>query len=116
MESGVISDEQITASSYYVGNLNNRAIYARLHFQATQQTAGSWSADTKDVNQWLQVDLSQYTNVARVATQGRDSRYGRWVTEYKLQYSNDGVNFQNYTEQGQNTSKVTYIPTVKSRT
>jgi len=44
--------------------------------------------------------------VTRVATQGRYSVYNQWVTKYKLQYSDDGVNFQYYKEQGQTTDKV----------
>ena len=60
-----------------------------------------------DEKPWLQVDLrSPYVNVTRVATQGRSgAQY--WVTKYKLQYSNDGTIFENYTEKGQNIDKVT---------
>ena len=117
MESGVISDEQITASSQYVEgsvNIYNRAIYGRLHFMATTpQTGGCWSAAKNNVRQWLQVDLIQYTKVTRVATQGSNT-HSEWVKEYKLRYSNNGVRFRNYTEQG-NASKVTYVPSMKSR-
>jgi len=37
-----------------------------------------------------------------VATQGGSNYYGddQWVTKYKLQYSDDGVSFQYYKEQG----------------
>jgi len=38
--------------------------------------------------------------VTRVATQGRNAAYSQWVTKYKLQYSDDGVNFQYYQENG----------------
>ena len=104
MEDGTISDTQISASSQW--NADYAAIQGRLHFKAIPQYAGSWSADKKDLQQWLQVDLgSQYTRVTRVATQGRHD-YSQWVTKYKLQYSNDGVNFQYYREQGQNVGKV----------
>ena len=64
-------------------------------------------AAQNDVNQWLQVDLgNQYTKATRVATQGREYSSYR-VTEYKLQYSNDGVNVQYYKEQ--NTDKVKLV-------
>ncbi|KAL9950367.1 hypothetical protein ACROYT_G042855 [Oculina patagonica] len=44
--------------------------------------------------------------VKRVATQGQGySDYSEWVTSYKLQYSNDGVSFQYYREQGQTQDK-----------
>ena len=40
-----------------------------------------------------------------MATQGRNV-YAQWMTEYKLQYSNDGVNFKHYRQHGQNADKV----------
>ena len=98
MESGSISDAQITASSEYNSHL--AAKNSRLH------TGTAWSVDTNDASQWLQIDLGvQYPTVTRVATQGSSS-YGEWVTEYKLQFSNDGVNFKYYVEQEQVTDKV----------
>ena len=104
MENGTISDAQISASSQW--SADYAAIQGRLHFKTIPQYGGSWSAHKSDLQQWLQVDLgSQYTQVTRVATQGRHD-YSQWVTRYKLQYSNDGVNFQYYREQGQNADKV----------
>ena len=106
MESGAISDEQITASSYF--HEQNVPFNGRLHSLATPQSEACWLAATTDLNQWLQVDLSQSTKVTRIATQGK---YGGslWVTEYNLQHSNDTVNFQYYTQQGQNTYKVSLL-------
>ena len=99
MENGTISDGQIRASSWL--DAKHSAIQARLHCDA-----GSWSAFNSDVNQWLQVDLgSHYTKVTRVATQGRNDA-AQWVTKFKLQYRNDGVNFKYYREQGQTAVKV----------
>jgi len=104
MENGAIRDEQISASSQW--DSNHAAIQGRLYFQATSSKAGSWSARTNDVNQWLQIDLrKQQTNVTRIATQGRDG-HNQWVISYKLQYSDDGQNFHYYREQGQTTDKV----------
>ena len=101
MENNAISHGHISASSHY------RADYApfngRLGFQ---DGPGCWSTSLEDTNPWLQVDLgSVYTKVTRVATQGRHSQ-SQWVTKYKLQYGDDGQNFQNYTEKGQSTDKV----------
>jgi len=104
MENGAISDRQITASSQLDGN--HAAIQGRLNFEATANKAGSWSAGNNDSNQWLRVDLgSQHTKVTRVATQGRNDA-AQWVTKYKLQYGNDGVNFHYYMEPGKNEKKV----------
>ena len=104
MENGGISDRQTTASSQL--DANHAASQGRLHFKASANKAGSWSAGSNDSSQWLQVDLDvQNTKVIRVATQGRDDS-PQWVTKYKLQYSNDGVNFRYYTEPGRHEKKV----------
>ena len=109
MENGAISDGQITASSQL--DSNHTVIQARLHFKATSGKAGSWSARNNNVNQWLQIDLrSRHTNVTRIATQGRNG-YPQWVTKYKLQYSNNGVNFQYYRNQEQTADQVKYMST-----
>ena len=102
MKDGAISDGQITASSQY--DSNHAPFQGRLDF--TKWKGGSWSASKNDLHQWLQVDLgNESTKVTRVATQGRND-YNQWVTKYKLQYRNDGVNFQYYREQGQTVDKV----------
>ena len=99
MESGAISNGQVRASTEW--NANHAAIQARLHFKAVPGKAGSWSAKHNNLGQWLQIDLGNtHTKVTGLATQGRNG-YGQWVTKYKVQYSDDGVNFQYYTEQGQ---------------
>ncbi len=105
MESGAISDAQISASSEW--DANHAAIQGRLHFQKTGNKMGAWAAGKNDDSQWLEIDLrSQHTRVTRVATQGRNGTFHQWVTKYKLQYSNDGVTFQYYREQGQTKDKV----------
>jgi len=105
METGIIPDGQISASSE--AGAIHAAMQGRLHFQETVDKAGGWAVATNDANQWLQVDLGrQLAKVTRVATQGRNGPYIQLVTKYKLQYSNDGVNFQNYTEQEANIAKV----------
>ena len=101
MSNNAISNGHISASSQY--SADHAPFYGRLGFK---EGAGCWTASSRDVNQWLQVDLGNvYTKVTSVATQGR---YGKkqWVTKYKLQYGDDGVSFQNYKEKGQSTDKV----------
>ena len=106
MENSAILDGQISASSEL--DDDNTAIQGRLYFQATGTKQGAWSAAQSDLKQWLQVNLeSQFTKVTRIATQGQNGGNNRWVRRYKLQYSNDGVNFQNYREEGQTANKVT---------
>ena len=116
MKSGEILDEQITASSIW--HANHAAHQGRLNFQEVYnqngvfQRSGSWSALKNDENQWLQVDLLREESVVTsVATQGRNKHpnwagYNQWVKSYKLQYSNNGVNFEYYKDQRQNSAKV----------
>ena len=106
MESGAITDGQISASSEW--EATHSAAQGRLNLQPSNDFQGCWSAALNDGNQWLKVDLGTvYTAVTRVATQGRNgTSYRQWVTKYKLQYSDDGENFKYYTEEGQNTHKV----------
>ena len=99
MESGAISDAQISASSQW--DINHAAIQGRLNFQAGSGKRGAWSAATNDLNQWLQIDMIYPdTKITGLATQGRNG-HSQWVTKYKLQYSVDGVNFFYYMDQGE---------------
>ena len=105
MESGEITDKQISASTVYPGYFASRG---RLHIQQSANIAGAWLSTKQDAKQWLQVDLGdQFTTVTRIATQGRNgAQYGQWVTKYQLQYSNEEGNFQYYKEQGKATDRV----------
>ncbi|XP_019639923.1 PREDICTED: uncharacterized protein LOC109481774 [Branchiostoma belcheri] len=92
MESGVIPDGHITASSTH-SNCPTRN--ARLHSQQSG-SARAWCADNPlNTNQWLQVDVGAVTTVAGVITQGR-SNYSQWVTSYKLRFSRDGITWSTY--------------------
>ena len=115
MESGKILDKQITASSEW--DANHAAHQGRLNFQEVVEgggasKSGSWSALKNDKNQWLQVDLLREESVVTsVATQGRNSHplwgaHNQWVKSYKLQYSNNGVDFEYYKDARQNSAKV----------
>ncbi len=100
MISGEISDEQISASSQY-DDSNSAATKGRLRLKFGAESEGGWVVANGETNvdQWLQIDLlGQNTKVTGVATQGRDN-YNHWVKTYKLQYSNNGVNFQYFREQ-----------------
>ena len=104
MEDGAISDIQINASSQR--DDNHAASQGRLNSVVRSNEGGSWSPDIDNVNQWLQIDLGDhYTRVTDIATQGGNA-IDKWVTKYKLQYSDDGMAFTDYTEQEQGASKV----------
>ena len=115
MEKGQIPDGNITASSerFYT----HHAFQGRLNFKVdgARVKRGAWTAWNTDGYQWLQIDLgSQFTRVTGVATQGREDR-DKWVTKYKLQYSNETNQFQYYKEKGQNMVRQFYIPWVLVR-
>ncbi|XP_029200554.2 uncharacterized protein LOC114965136 [Acropora millepora] len=104
MENGLILDTQISASSYW--SEKYAPFKSRLH-----KAQPNWVSSKVDTDQWLQIDVlgtnGKYTKVTRIATQGRANESTKqWVTQYKVQYSNDGLSFTNYTEKGQTTDKV----------
>ena len=99
----LIKDVQISASSEWNGD--HAAIQGRLNFLAHQRKKGGWSAKHNNVNQWIQVDLLTKTTVTKMATQGRNA-YNQWVKKFRMQYSDDGVNFSFYQTPGQNFPKV----------
>ena len=103
MENRLIKDSQITASSEHSPNF--AAIQGRLNFKARRGKPGGWSSYRNTANEWIQVALGSYTTLTSIATQGRNG-YSEWVTKYKLQYSDDGVNFRYYKGPGQGSAKV----------
>ena len=105
MENRLIKDAQITASSEW--DSNHAAIQGRLNFKEGGGKQGGWSARYNDANQWIQVALGSYTKLTGIATQGRNGgRHRQWVTNYQLEYSDDGVSFHYYKEPGQSSPKV----------
>ena len=91
---------QISASSQY--DENYVPSHGRLHYKGI---IGGWAAGANDTHPWFQVDFGIVTTVTHVATQGRYNT-SQWVTQYKLQYSNDGNSFRVFKQQGQNSDKV----------
>lgn len=87
MENGHISNQSITASSYYS---RYPPWLARLKSGAEE----SWYALPSDANPWIQVDLDKLTWLRGVATQGK--RFSLFVKTYKLAYSLDGIHWSTY--------------------
>ena len=107
MQSGAIPDSHIRASSELDGNA--AASRSRLYILRSGSLCAAWIPSAQDQDQWLQIDIGEPLSVVHaVATQGRGD-YWRWVTSYKLQYSDKNTtDFQFYTEQGSTDSKVTW--------
>ncbi|KAG8000988.1 Coagulation factor V, partial [Nibea albiflora] len=105
MESGLIEDHRITASStassWYSGPW--RPSLARLNRQGT---VNAWQAKFNDMNQWLQVELPQVKKITGIITQGAKSLGNKmYVVSYTLQYSNNGLHWEQYTDDEDVTSK-----------
>lgn len=94
MESGEITDFQITASSEW--NSHHRASNARLNFA---ENSGSWSSKNNDLNQWLQVDFKYRAIITEILSQGR-GRHNQYVKSDTVSYSDDPVNFKQYQKSG----------------
>lgn len=109
MESGAIKNQQITAYSQY--DENHGPENARLNQAADGRKKGAWSAETNDLNQWLQVDMERDVKITKFVTQGRQD-YKQWVKSYTLSFSTEKERvFQTYQENGQDKVKKQYIHT-----
>ncbi|XP_056903395.1 coagulation factor V isoform X1 [Takifugu flavidus] len=98
MESGLIEDHQITASStvskWYSGTW--RPFLGRLNKEGT---INAWQAKYNDMDQWLQVELTQVKKITGIVTQGAKFLGAEmFVTSFSLQYSHDGKYWHPYTD------------------
>lgn len=93
LENNEIPDSFITASSEYD---TSRASQGRLY---NQEGWATWYIHSQQ--EWFQVEFKKWTKVTGVAIQGHPY-WHRWVTEFKLSYSHDGVFFRDYKEDGDN--------------
>ena len=95
MESGYITDEQLSASSE--SDLEGYGVInARLNGE------GAWRAQYHDLSQWYQVDFQKTLLVTGVTMQ-KQSDADEWVEKYTVTYSVDGLEWFNVTgaeEQG----------------
>ena len=91
MESGEISDLQITASSVRSGE--HLPGGARLNLP-NNPPRRIWAAHASDPTAWLQVEFYQTANIIEVQTQYRFSP--EKVYNYTLSYGDNGVDFTSY--------------------
>ncbi|XP_052027777.1 coagulation factor VIII isoform X3 [Apodemus sylvaticus] len=89
MESKVISDTQITASSYFTNMFATWSpSQARLHLQGR---TNAWRPQVNDPKEWLQVDLQKTMKVTGIITQGVKSLFtSMFVKEFFISSSQDG--------------------------
>ena len=87
MENGKISNQSITASSYY-------SSYPPWSARLNAGISKSWYAKPHDPTPWIQVDLGKSTWVKGIATQGK--AFTLYVKSYKLAYSPDQLTWFPY--------------------
>ena len=97
MESGLLPNSAITASSVY-GTSAHGAWLGRLN-NVPKGNSGAWSAASNKAGQWLQIDLGEERVLTNFATQGRPSS-PQWVTSYTILFSSDSVKWEEYKENG----------------
>uniref|UniRef100_A0A667I5M0 Discoidin, CUB and LCCL domain-containing protein 2 n=1 Tax=Lynx canadensis TaxID=61383 RepID=A0A667I5M0_LYNCA len=108
MESGVIADAQITASSVlewtdHTGRENSwKPEKARL-----KQPGPPWAAFAADEYQWLQIDLNKEKKITGIVTTGSTMvEHNYYVSAYRILYSDDGQRWTVYREPGVEQDKI----------
>ncbi|XP_060090583.1 discoidin, CUB and LCCL domain-containing protein 2 isoform X3 [Heteronotia binoei] len=108
MESGVIADSQINASSFLewpeqAGQPNTwRPERARL-----KRPGHSWAALANDEYQWLQLDLNKEQRITGIITTGSTlAEYYYYVSAYRILYSSDAQKWTVYREPGVERDKI----------
>uniref|UniRef100_A0A8D2LSJ5 Discoidin, CUB and LCCL domain containing 2 n=1 Tax=Varanus komodoensis TaxID=61221 RepID=A0A8D2LSJ5_VARKO len=108
METGVIADLQINASSFleWPEQLGQPSTWkperARL-----KRPGHSWAALTNDEYQWLQIDLNKEQRITGIITTGSTlAEYHYYVSAYRILYSNDAQKWTVYREPGVEKDKV----------
>lgn len=80
MADGRITNNQITASTYY--NSAYYPYYGRL----TREFDG-WRPKHAQPNSWIQIEMTKAMNISGVMTRG-GGHYSQWITAFKIQYGN----------------------------
>lgn len=92
MQSGLINNSQITASSYYTWQ------YKHVPWEGRLDGVGGWIAEYPPApGTWLQIDFLKLMKVKGISTQGH-SNWKIWVDRYIVQYSNSTTAFTDYNQ------------------
>ncbi|XP_014644127.1 PREDICTED: lactadherin isoform X1 [Ceratotherium simum simum] len=107
METGAITDAQISASSVHFGFLGLQRWVPELARLHRTGIVNAWTASNYDKKPWIQVNLLRKMRVTGVVTQGA-SRAGsaEYLKTFKVAYSLDGRKFQFLQDAGDSGGKV----------
>ncbi|KAG9271018.1 discoidin, CUB and LCCL domain-containing protein 2 isoform X2 [Astyanax mexicanus] len=108
LESGVVSDAQISASSVWEWARHGEKPSVWASSGSRLKRAGlPWAAVTSDTKQWIQVDLKREKKITGIITTGSSlPEYQFYVSAYRVQYSSDGQDWTAYKDSGSNQQKV----------
>nr|XP_022322146.1 uncharacterized protein LOC111123822 isoform X3 [Crassostrea virginica] len=92
-----VPDSAFSASSaYHKGSTTKDYNVARARINTTETKdskgvlhLGAWSAQNLNVDQWIQVNLSEPSLIRGIMTQGRNGCCHQWVKKYRVLYSLD---------------------------
>ncbi|XP_013365450.1 PREDICTED: coagulation factor VIII isoform X3 [Chinchilla lanigera] len=117
MESKLISDTQITASSYLINKFATWSpSQARLHLQGR---TNAWRPQVNNPKEWLQVDFQKTIKVTGIITQGVKSFLtSMFVKEFLISSSQDGHHWTLFLQNGKikvfQGNKDSFTPVVNS--
>uniref|UniRef100_A0A8C7WZW1 EGF-like repeats and discoidin I-like domains 3a n=1 Tax=Oryzias sinensis TaxID=183150 RepID=A0A8C7WZW1_9TELE len=101
MEGGIISNQQITASSTHRALFGLQKWYPYFARLNKKGLVNAWTAAENDRWPWIQINLQRRMRVTGVITQGA-KRIGspEYVKSYKVAYSDDGKTWRTYRVKG----------------
>ncbi|XP_016309645.1 discoidin, CUB and LCCL domain-containing protein 2 [Sinocyclocheilus anshuiensis] len=108
LESGVVSDSQITASSVWEWGSHGKEPSAWGPMGARLKTPGRpWAAANSDTKEWIQVDLKKEKKITGITTTGSTlQEYQFYVSAYEVLYSHDGQQWKPHQEVGSDKNKI----------
>ncbi|KAK7826480.1 hypothetical protein U0070_017061 [Myodes glareolus] len=108
MESGVIADPQITASSVLEWTDHMGQEHSWKPEKARLRKPGPpWAAFATDEHQWLQIDLNKERKITGIVTTGSSMvEHNYYVSAYRVLYSDDGQKWTVYREPGVEQDKI----------
>lgn len=107
-ESGVVADTQLSASSVWEwnNNIGQPSVWAPSGARLKKEGL-PWSPSQNDQHQWLQVDFKRGKRITGIITTGSTLReYQYYMSAYRVQYSNDGQQWDIYREANSTQDKI----------
>ncbi|KAM9031123.1 discoidin, CUB and LCCL domain-containing protein 2 isoform X1 [Sarcophilus harrisii] len=107
MESGVIPDFQITASSVWVDYYTKQPNSWKPEKARLKKPGISWAASDTNKYQWLQIDMNKEKKITGIITTGSTVvEHNYYVSAYRILYSDDAQKWTAYREPGIEQDKV----------